>query len=558
MMNLSVKYLKSLVVLMVLTVISIRLTAQELNKEVFVVRPYEPTLSDAVKINFVPEISNVDLSTPNFEYSISPKRLEGGFEPEIIKPAKTIATSLPKIYNTWLKIGLGNYATSLAEFNISNVRSKDYAYGAYLYHKSSNGNIRLGNDEKVPSDYAVNNIKLYGRRIYPKMKLTGDLRIDHRTFNYYGYNTELFTDSVPPINRDSTHQRTYLLGFDLGIASTYADSSHLNYKLDGRYDHFFDKNKNKENRFLFEAGLNKNFDGLVAGLDVSLDLDHTNTSIDTLKNTIFRFSPWISKRDKDWKFLLGFEAVADVQDITNFYFYPHASLDIVIIEKVLVPFIGLSGELQKNSYMELSDENQYIIPGLHLKNTSSNLIAYGGLKGSISSAVRFRADVTFTTYKNMHFFVNDTLIPLQNQFTAANDQVDLITYHAQINVQPSHAVDLSLDAKYFDYNMLALKKPWHMPDFRIGFNALCQLGSKFVLGTGFSIIGNRWVMNTMRPDGMEKIKPVADINLKLNYNYSRAFTLFADLYNLADRSYLIWNQYPSQRFNFLFGLSYKL
>ena len=37
-------------------------------------------------------------------------------------------------------------------------------------------------------------------------------------------------------------------------------------------------------------------------------------------------------------------------DITNFYFYPHANLDIIIIENVLVPFIGLSGELQKNTY----------------------------------------------------------------------------------------------------------------------------------------------------------------------------------------------------------------
>ena len=57
---------------------------------------------------------------------------------------------------------------------------------------------------------------------------------------------------------------------------------------------------------------------------------------------------------------------------------------------------------------------------------------------------------------------------------------------------------------------------------------------------------------------MEKIKPVADLNLKVNYNYSKALTYLPTCIILADRSYLIWNQYPSQRFNFMFGLSYKL
>jgi hypothetical protein len=558
MINPFLKYLHPLLIVITLTAVCNRLAGQDLNKEVYVVRPYEPTLSDAVKINFLPENNNTDINTPHFEYSISPKRLEGGFEPDAIKPAKTLATSLPKIYNSWLKIGLGNYTTSLAELNISNVRSKEYAYGAYLYHKSSNANIRLANNEKVPSDYAVNKINLYGRKYYPKMKLTGDMRLDHRGFNYYGYNTEIFSDSVPPITRDSIHQRTYLLGLDLGLASTYTDSIHLNYKLDARYDYFFDKDKNKVNRILVEAGLNKNFNGLTAGLDLSLDYSQTE-AMDTVKNTLFRFSPWISKRNKDWKFVLGFEAVSDMADINNFYLYPHASLDIIIIEKVLIPFIGLSGKLEQNSYMQLADENQFIVPGLHLKNTSSNLIAFGGLKGSISSSVRFRADVTFTTYRNMHFFVNDTLSPLQNQFNAVYDaQVDLITYHGQIAVQPSPAIDVTLDGKYFSYNMLDQKKPWHMPDFRVDLDAVFQLGRKFSLGTGFAVIGNRWVVNNLMPEGMQKIKPVADVNLKLNYNYSKAFSLFADIYNVTDRSYLMWKQYPTQRFNFLFGLSYKL
>lgn len=558
MIKIAFNNLKFLTIATIVMAICPDLSGQDINKEVYVVRPYEPTLSDAVKINFLPENNEVKFTTPLFEYSISPKPLESSFVPEPIKPAKTTATNLPKIYNSWLKLGLGNYTSSLAEFNISNIRSKEYAYGAYLYHKSSKGNLRLFNDEKVPAGYAVDNVKLYGSKFYPNMKISGDVHFDHNGFHYYGYNTDHFIDSVPVINSDSIHQRTYLFGLDLGVASAHADSTHLNYNVDFRYDYFWDKLRNNENRLLVETGMNKNFRGLMAGLDFSVDYAHTEADFDTLSNTVIRFSPWISKRKKDWKFLLGFEAVVDVADLTHYYFYPHASLDIIIIEKVLIPFFGLSGELQRNTYMELLDENQFILPGLNLKSTNSNLIIYGGLKGSISAAVRFRADVTYTALKNMHFFVIDTLSYLQNQFASVYDEVDLITYHGQLSVQPSPSFNISLDAKYFDYNMLDQKKPWHKPDFRIGLDAVSQLGKKFTLGAGFTVIGNRWVKRSLSPEGMEKIKPVADINLKLNYNYSKALTIFTDIYNIADRSYLIWDQYPSHRFNFIIGLSYKL
>jgi hypothetical protein len=545
---------------LILLVTNTGVSAQDLNKEVYVVRPYEPTLSDAVKFNFLPEDNQVETTIPHFDYSVAPKRLENSFMPDLIKPAKTVATSLPKIYNSWLKVGLGNYATSLAELNISNVRSKQYAYGLYLYHKSSGGKIVLGNAQKVPAGYGLDNVKLYGRSIYPKMKLTGDLRFDHHGFNYYGYNTSLYIDSLPSVDKDSLKMQTYTGGFDIGLASTYTDSSHLNYNLDLHYDYFWDKLKNNQNRVRIEGGLNKNFNGLMGGLDISLDYSKTRATLDSVSNTVFRFSPWISKRSKDWKFLLGFETVADIGDITYYYFYPHASLDIIIIEKVLVPFIGLTGEFQKNSYMDLFDENTFIVPGLNLKGTSSNLIVYGGLKGSISSSVRFRADVSYTLFKNMHFFVNDTSAGnlLQNQFVGVYDEVDLITYHGQLVIQPSQKLDISLDGKYYDYSMLAENKPWHKPDFKIGLEASYLFGKNLTILGGFNVIGNRWIKNIYLPEGKEKLKPFADLNLKVNYNYSKALSIFADLYNLADNSYMIWSQYPSQRFNFIFGLSYKL
>jgi outer membrane receptor protein involved in Fe transport len=147
---------------------------------------------------------------------------------------------------------------------------------------------------------------------------------------------------------------------------------------------------------------------------------------------------------------------------------------------------------------------------------------------------------------------------LQNKFVGVYDEVDLITYHGELVIQPSPKLSISLDGKYFDYTMLAELKPWHKPDFRIGLDAAYIFNKKLTVQGGFNVIGNRWVKNTYLTEGMEKLKPFVDLNLKVNYSYSKALTIFADLYNIADRSYMIWNQYPAQRFNFIFGLSYKL
>ncbi len=204
------------------------MAAQDLNKEVYVVRPYEPTLSDATKYNFLPSVSNLETTIPAFRYSITPRRLENSFEPEPIKAAKTVTTSLPKIYNSWLKLGFGNYTTPLAEFNISNLRSKEYSYGVFMHHKSSQGKITLQNDNRVKAGYVENNAHVYGKRFFSGSTLSGDLRFDQYAFSYYGYNTDILPGPIK-LDNDSVRQRVFKPGVDIGIKSNHADPRQLKF-----------------------------------------------------------------------------------------------------------------------------------------------------------------------------------------------------------------------------------------------------------------------------------------------------------------------------------------
>ena len=546
----------------ILLVSGIMINAQDLNKEVFVVRPYEPTLSDAEKHSFLPSVNNMETSIPSFQYKISPKRFDSAFEPDPIKAAKTVTTSLPKIYNSWLKLGLGNYSTPMAEFNISNLRSKEYSLGAYMYHKSSNGKVILENDVPVNAGYVDNLIQVYGKRFFSGVTLAGSFNFEQHAFNYYGYNTD--TIRLPfELDKDSIRQRNYKPGIDLELKSNHTDPEDFNFNIKAGFDYFIDRQKNKEPYLNLKTQFTKGVSGFLGGLDMSLNYSRLTNNMDTSEtvnnNTVFRFNPWISKSSEDWQFKLGFEAAADINNISRFYFYPRANLDIIIIKDVLIPFIGVTGEMQQNNYQNLFNENMFITPGLMLKNTSKNFEAYGGLKGNISSVIRFRADASLTVYKDFHFFMNDTvtpptLPPLQNHFTGVYDDVNLITYHGQI-AYSGKSFELMVDGKYFEYKTFEELKPWHMPDFTIDLDAVYRY-NKFEFGAGFNILGNRWVKKYNV--GAVKLKPVFDANLSLNYHYSKVLSVFADFYNLSERSYYIWNQYPSQRFNFMVGFSYKL
>jgi hypothetical protein len=531
--------------------------AQEINKDVYVVQPYEPTISEATKYSFLPVSDQTEPRTPVLQYSITPMRLVQEFTPEPIKAAKTMATSFPKIYKSWLKLGLGNYATPLAEFNISNLRSKEYAYGAYLYHKSSQSKIILSDRSKVPASYATNEIKLYGRRFFPGTTLSGDMHLTHDAFHYYGYNTDLGAELLPLPDKDSTRQSVFQMGCDIALSTNKRTKDDIEFDISLMADYLADRHDNRETDFGGKISVSKEALDMLFGLDMSLDYMNLQGEKDTLRNTLFRFGPWISKKTDDWQFCAGFEATADAGSLTRYYFYPKLNLDITVIRNILIPFVGLSGNLQKNSYQQVLRENRFVAPGTALKNTSSNLIAYAGIKGQIQNIVQWRLDVSYTVFKNHHFFVIDTLSRLDNMFTAVYDDVDLLTYHAQIGVKQGR-LDFALNGHVYDYSMLQQDKPWHCPAYKIDAETRYAFNNKLSATFQFSLLGSRWAPDYQAPDDKFKIKPLADINLKVLYQYSKTLSLFADLFNLADQSYLVWHQYPSQRFNFLFGFSYKL
>ena len=380
---------------------------EEINKEIVVVKPYEPSLSDAFKINVLPTVSDSISIRPDFNYTIEPKKFQTDFHVRPISPAKLVDASLQKLYKSYLKIGIGNYLVPLGELRINSTRLKKGQWGLALRHYSINGKIKLDNEQKVPPGYFENSGSLYGKKIFNKAYLSGELKGAWDGTNFYGYHPSLDTS----LNEEAIRQRYLKLDGRLKMGSIHSDSLHLNHTWRLDYQYTGDTHEHSEHAFLFQADLNKRFrSGNTLGLALKGNYYRTGPGIDSINNTVVSARPWLGKTTADFSYRAGVELLADIRgDEVAPHFYPDAYLQIGVVRGILIPYLGADGKLQVNHYRRVIEENMYITPGLKVSNTSHNLRGYVGLKGSLTKAVSYDIRASYSMISKMPFFVNDTI-----------------------------------------------------------------------------------------------------------------------------------------------------
>lgn len=533
--------------------------AQNINKEVYVVSTYRPEVADFDKISIMPAISDTIRLNTSIDYTVLPSRIQSDYTLRPIKSAKMVGTPLDKLYNSYLKLGIGNYITPLAEFSIHNLRSKEYAIGAYIFHKSSHTKLKLDNGAKVPAGYGKNDLAVYGKRFYKNVNLSADIGTNTYRVRHYGYNTSNYAaDSLPDLDAQDIKQSFFKAYAQTSIYSTATDSNAFHYlvALQGQYfqDHF----SNKQPGVDFSTSLKYHIRSWGIGLEGDVNHYTHKDSSGSYKLTLLEVRPFVSKQKYEWKVKLGGRFFYDKRaDRGTFHVFPEGSIRFQIIDNALVTFFGVTGYVENNSYESISAENPYLIPGIMPRNTLHKFVASGGLDGRFSRNSSYRLSVTFDARDDVIFYVNDTISRLQNQFSIVYDDADLIKYYGEIQWSPFSYLTLFLKSNIYSYKMVREDKPWHKPSFDLIFTTRYNFKEKIYADIDFITLGQRFAKNYSVPEDPIQLDPVFDLNLKLEYKYSNILTGFVHFYNLLAQNYSVWNQYPSQRLNVLLGVTYK-
>ncbi|MFO7657503.1 MAG: hypothetical protein R6W78_10580 [Bacteroidales bacterium] len=531
--------------------------AQQINRDVVVVKPYEPALSDVYKISVLPEINDSVAVKPRFEYSILPVKVETPFDPKPINAAKMMGTSLEKLYRSYIMLGIGNYFTPVAEYNINSLRSKDHLVGLYFKHRSTGSKIALDNGDKVPAGYSINQGEIYGKKFYTHSSLSGSFSLRSDAIHHYGYNTDLFPDTTLDIKGKSIKQNYIRAGFDFRFNSTHADSSHLNYDLNLTYNNLTDKFKNYENKLDLNTRFNKSFGNKVFGLDLGLTYVDPGMTIDSLNSTLFTATPWFSRRNADYEFIVGGKIILASGSEQKTYFYPHARLQFNVVEKILIPYVGIDGDATLNTYDRLSGENPYIVPASKAQITD-RLYIYGGIKGLFSSRAGYNLTLSYSIINNMPLFLIDSLGKYDNMFKVVTDDVKLVKYAGEVYYDPYPNFKLSLGAAVMGYDLSHELKAWHKPDYEFSFGTRYNIRKKIYANLDMAVIGSRYAQKTDTAGTVIKLKPVFDLNLALEYRYSKILSFYLNFYNLTSSGYYLWHQYPARKLNVILGFSYKI
>lgn len=540
----------------------VNLNAQTpIKKEVEVVKPYEPVVSDAHKINILPKINDSVTIKPSVQYNIVPTMINTEYQVNPIMAAKMLSMPVPKLYHSYIKLGFGNHTTPLGEVYINSLRSKKYAAGFFFRHQSSSGKVKLDNDKKVDADYAETSGELFGKKFFKSSYLYGDAAISGNSVLHYGYDTHNPELKDTLLQKGDIHQRFTLVKLNTGLRSTHSDSSKLSYNVGLGYNFFRDIINHNENNLSISAQFSKRYETKMLGLDVSFNLLKPNTLLDSTRNSnsLLALNPWVGLSTSDYRLQLGLNiSFPNEGNGLGLHFYPKAEFQFIAVKDVIIPFLGLTGGIITHSYRDIASENPFIRPNLNVKNSNMKLNFYGGLKGSLGSKASYVLKFDYSSLDNQYFFVNDTTSVLHNLFTAVYSAVDIFTEHAEINYDVTEQISLGLKTNFYQYNLISEQEAWHRPKMDMAVSAQYNLRNKILIDFDILALGKRYAKEYTPKPMAKELSSALDFNLGIEYRYTKILSFWLHFNNFTASRYYIWNQYPAQRFNLMAGFTYSL
>ena len=536
-------------------------TKDTIKSDVIVVRAYDPTVSDANKINIIPNIKDSTKVDVKFNYYIDAEKADAEFEVMPIKAAKILPEPLKKLYHSNLTAGFGNYYTPYVEYSYNSLRSKKNSYSVHLKHLSSAGKLKLdGYDEKVFAGFSNNLAEINSKHFVNRNStITLAAFFNRDVYHNYGFLVDSLPENVDSLPaKDDYKQRYWSAGANIRYMSNNIDSNHFNYNTGIAYNYLENLQKGNQHTIEFDGNFNKFHKREMLGADI-----HVGTylfeqdSIDNMRVNI-GIKPFIKVGNKKWQIKAGLDVIADVYDeAVNYYFYPNVHFEYNIVETFLTPYIGIYGRNDVNHYSKIIRENPYITSNLAVQNTNNLFIGKAGFRGKLSKSLSYNLGVDYSIINGMYFFVNDTSTKYDNTFTVEYDNVKLTTYSAEVYWAKTKKLSFGLKGEYFQYRMDSLLKPWHKPEYEITLTTRYNLRDKILVNFDIFAISQRFAKDMYNVKTPIKLGGTIDVNLGVEYRYNKLISAFVKFNNIAAVKYYKFNQYPTQRFNIMLGLSYS-
>lgn len=550
-----------------------------------VVKAYDPTISDAFKVNSIPQINDTTkVQKKPVTYRIFSVPVASTFTPTTGRLDKLKREKREKYFDNYARLGLGNYVNVLAEFATNFEITKDSDFGVFLNHNSSQGGI-----DEVEADNGFSDTSLdlsYGSRSKDfNWGITGGGR--YRTANWYGD----YEDSPIRLTEDNDVGLSYL-SYGVGGKAEFFESTFK------RLEVLFSGTSSGEDASEFRVEVRPElfFDIMETEINVGLELDYLSGSFGTPVNfpVLEDYSylnaginPSINLYGDDYKVELG-ATLNYLSDIENsegqFNVYPDINASYILVENLLVGFTKIGGGLDLNSLQGFSEENIFLAPAVTIAPTDRQLDATAGIKGKLSSSFGYKLFGGYRIEENRHFYTADGGInspiasdreayEFANVFNVQYGDLNTITTGASLIYDLSNGLNITLNGQYMNYDVsnggAFLNVASHLPEFTADLNAGYEINDKWNLGATVYYIGQRQSFrgfaSSISPQPfpinnsfeVKSLDSFVDLNLDVTYKINPKLSAFIRGNNLTGGNYEFYVGYPVQNLQVLGGAVYK-
>ncbi|MFO8001701.1 MAG: TonB-dependent receptor [Marinilabilia sp.] len=563
------------------------LKAQEENpfsKDVRVVREFTPEVSDASKINQMPEREDTLDMKPEFDYRVRNHVLRSTPEIETLEAAGISRRRDRTPYSSYARGGLGNYQMLFGDIFYNITRNEKYAFALSFGQESSWGDLDLEDGTSVDAPYHLTDGALYLRHFFDDKTLEFDLGFDRHAYRYYGYQT--IDPELPYESGENVYTGEELMpdekqrqtGFDLhvGLKGQQSDEDNPRYHAAFDFGAFETYTGMGENSFALTGDLKLPFSGLGLFIDGGAKYHKVNAprddndnpglyDFDDREQIFLTMNPRVVIPGNKLSVEVGINATGEFTGDEEFYLSPHVKGDLVIAEGIVSSFVGMTGEVHPNTYRDVMSENPFVSPDELVKTAFSNIKGFAGVKGNFSSATSFTARFDYEYIENEHFYENrffpspqsDVDFGMSNLFRVVYSDATLLTLSGELLVRPVNELDIVLKGAYYGWELDMYDHAWHKPEMELGLRAGYEINEEWQVDAALNILGERYARYVDNPEEIKELDAVTDFNLSANYQYNKQIHFFGRFQNIFAAKYYKWAGYPMQGLNFRLGAGYS-
>ncbi len=527
------------------------------SEQVEVIKIFEAQLAESEKVPVNPELPPADTSIQKQQYEVPPKSIDVDYPAPRIRPiAHKSDEEIPDAYKAFLKLGGGLPKSIYGEgaFN-TQVKRDDKSYydlGLNLLHHSGD----YSNDEVKNRRFAYTKAEGKGTYYFNQGFAVGaNMGYTSDKVHYYGYSTDRFnSDEFEP-----EAVRQVFSTFDLGakIFNGVQTAGDINYSADMDFYVLSDRFASDETGLDFNLKGTKWFQEKHS-LDIGLRTDFTwyNDTMDvaqTLHN--YTLHPAFTFHANAIKVKVGGKIVSSNDE---FFVFPDAEVVANITGNELALYVGVEGDLQKNTFRSLSEYNPFVhtrfpAPDNNLRNTKYFNV-YAGFRGNLKMfEYTFQAGYKPTNDLALYKFNYDNDF---YDFLVDYDDANIINISGSIKAIPLRnlTITATMSQNIFDTQVEA--KPWHLPSFTANFQVLYttlqnKLTAKAQLYLENGVPGNPPGINRPAID----LGSLYDLSVGAEYWFHKNIGAFLEVNNILNNQRPRWLYYPIVGTNFLAGFT---